>query len=291
MIKKTVNLLPIAAGVLFGSVGIFVRTLDGAGFGNITIIFSRAALAAVIMFICLAVKDISLLKIQPKNFIYLAGCAILGMLGTNLCFNISSTHLSLSLAAVLLSIFPIYVLIFSRIVFKEEITKKKTVCMVLAIAGCVMVSGIIGSAVSVSGAGLAAGLISGVTYGAYGIISKFAMNSGLKSLTVTFYSLLILAVILAPFADYSAIYSFAAEAPARGIGFMFLHSLCIGVLPYLCYTTALQYIEPGKASILASCEPVAAMIFGLVFFSEIPTIISIAGMVLTLVALAVMCKD
>ena len=67
MIRKTVNLLPIAAGILFGSVGVFVRTLDGAGFGNITIIFSRAVLAAVIMFICLAVNCLLYTSPSPRD--------------------------------------------------------------------------------------------------------------------------------------------------------------------------------------------------------------------------------
>lgn len=289
--RKIANVLPVISGILFGSVGVFVRTLDSAGFGNITIIFSRAALAALMMFICLVIKDRSMLKINLKQLVYVAGCAILGMMGTNLCFNISSTHLSLSLAAVLLSIFPIYVLIFSRIAFKEKITSRKILCMVAAIAGCIMVSGIIGSEVTLSAAGLAAGLVSGITYGAYGILSKYAMNSGVRSLTITFYSLLILTVVLAPFADYGVIADYITAAPVTGTGFMLLHSLCIGVLPYLCYTVALEYIQPGKASILASCEPAAAMIFGLVFFAEVPGVISVAGLFVTLAALAFLCRE
>ena len=49
-----------------------------------------------------------------------------------------------------------------------------------------------------------------------------------------------------------------------------MHSLCTTVCPYAFYTVALDHMEAGKASILCSCEPVAAMVFGFFFFRTIP---------------------
>lgn len=37
--KKVVLLLPILAGIMFGSVGVFVRTLSANGMDNVTILF------------------------------------------------------------------------------------------------------------------------------------------------------------------------------------------------------------------------------------------------------------
>ena len=54
------------------------------------------------------------------------------------------------------------------------------------------------------------------------------------------------------------------------------------------YTVALDHMEAGKASILCSCEPVAAMVFGVFFFREIPTVLSITGLVIVLTALAIL---
>ena len=47
-------------------------------------------------------------------------------------------------------------------------------------------------------------------------------------------------------------------------------------------------MDAGKASILASGEPVAAMVFGLIFFSEIPTILMILGMVTAVTAMVIL---
>ena len=54
------------------------------------------------------------------------------------------------------------------------------------------------------------------------------------------------------------------------------------------YTVELDHMEAGKASILCSCEPVAAMVFGVFFFREIPTVLSITGLVIVLTALAIL---
>lgn len=48
------------------------------------------------------------------------------------------------------------------------------------------------------------------------------------------------------------------------------------------------HMEAGKASILCFCEPVAAMVFGFFFFREIPTVLSIAALIIVLIALAML---
>lgn len=67
-----------------------------------------------------------------------------------------------------------------------------------------------------------------------------------------------------------------------------MHSLCTAVCPYAFYIVALDHMEAGKASILCFCEPVAAMVFGFFFFREIPTVLSIAALIIVLIALAML---
>lgn len=56
------------------------------------------------------------------------------------------------------------------------------------------------------------------------------------------------------------------QNPLTHSGFMLVHSLCVAVAPYAFYTVALDHMDAGKASILCSCEPVAAMVFGICFW-------------------------
>lgn len=71
-------------------------------------------------------------------------------------------------------------------------------------------------------------------------------------------------------------------------GFLLLHSLLTSVLPYICFTVALNYVEAGKVAILASGEPIAAMLFGIFFYQEIPTVLSLIGLFTVLFALGLL---
>ncbi|MBR1611140.1 MAG: EamA family transporter, partial [Methanobrevibacter sp.] len=139
--KKIYLILPILAGIMFGSSGIFVRTLTQNGIDSTTLLFLRFSIAIIPILIAILLTDKSLIKIDLKNIPLFLVCAIC-IVGLNLCYNTSMNSVSLSLAAVLLSLAPIYVLVFAYILFGEKITSQKIICMILAIFGCILMTGI-----------------------------------------------------------------------------------------------------------------------------------------------------
>lgn len=290
--KKIAVLFPIISGGLWGSAGIFIRKLSDFGLNSYTIISSRVLIALIILFIGILILDKSLLKIKLKDAWVFMASGILGMLGLNFCYNESVNHLSLSLAAVLLSLSPIFVIFIAAILFKEKITLRKISCMLLAILGCVLASGLLenNTGMKLSAIGILIGLLSAFFYALYSVVSKIAMGKGYEALTITFYSLLTLEIILLPFTDWNILKDFIISAPVNNSIFMLLHSVFTSVLPYVLYTVSLSYIEAGKTSILAAGgEPISAMLLGMLFFSEVPTILSLIGLILTIVALSLLC--
>lgn len=290
--KKLMILMPLFAGALWGSVAIFVRRLTAFGMDNWTILFTRVAIASLLLGIFLIIKDRNLLKIQIRDILLFAGSGIIAMLGLNYCYTEAIKTLSVSFAAVLLSLSPVFVMIFASILFHEKITSLKVICTFFAMAGCFLISGILESgSVSVSAYGIFIGLMAAVFYALYSIFSKISMQRGYNVFTITFYSMLLMAVVLLPFTDWSMTISFIAESPVKNLIFMILHSLCTNVLPYVCFTWSLNYVDAGKAAILAAGgEPTAAMIFGILFFKEIPSMIGIIGLIITVAAISVLCK-
>lgn len=290
--KKLMILMPLFAGALWGSVAIFVRRLTAFGMDNWTILFTRVAIASLLLGIFLIIKDRNLLKIQIRDIWLFAGSGIIAMLGLNYCYTEAIKTLSVSFAAVLLSLSPVFVMIFASILFHEKITSLKVICTFFAMAGCFLISGILESgSISVSAYGIFIGLMAAVFYALYSIFSKISMQRGYNVFTITFYSMLLMAVVLLPFTDWSMTISFIAESPVKNLIFMILHSLCTNVLPYVCFTWSLNYVDAGKAAILAAGgEPTAAMIFGILFFKEIPSMIGIIGLIITVAAISVLCK-
>ena len=290
--KKIAVLFPIISGGLWGSAGIFIRKLSDFGLNSYTIISSRVLIALIILFIGILILDKSLLKIKLKDAWVFMASGILGMLGLNFCYNESVNHLSLSLAAVLLSLSPIFVIFIAAILFKEKITLRKISCMLLAILGCILASGLLenNTGMKLSAIGILIGLLSAFFYALYSVVSKIAMGKGDEALTITFYSLLTLEIVLLPFTDWNILKDFVISAPVNNSIFMLLHSVFTSVLPYVLYTVSLSYIEAGKTSILAAGgEPISAMLLGMLFFSEVPTILSLIGLILTIVALSLLC--
>ena len=288
--KQLLYLMPIVSGAMWGSAGIFVRKLTELGMNSYTVVSVRVVLAVLILAVWLGIYDKDLLKIKLKDlWIFVAG-GVVGMFGLNLCYNFAISELSLSLAAVLLSLSPVFVLFMAAILFKEKITSKKVICMTIAIAGCVLASGVleVASTMRWSIKGIIVGTIGAFFYGLYGIISKTAMERGYHAFTTTFYCLFMVMLVVIPLTNWKLVTNVVVANPVKMSVFLVIHSLCTSVLPYVLYTFSIRYIDAGMASILASGEPVAAMIFGVIFFSEIPTVLSVVGIVLVIVALALL---
>lgn len=290
MMKKLVGLLPVLSGILWGSAGVFVRDLTEMGMDDYTLLSSRMIVAAAVMFAGICLYDRSLLKIRLKDAWIFLGGGVLGMFGLSFCYNIAISQLTLSLAAVLISLSPVFVLLLAAGLFHEKITGKKVVCMAVALAGCALTSGILESSSGMQWTvpGIVVGLMGAFFYGLYSIFTKVAMDRGYHSFTIILYCLTVVAIVLLPFTDWGFLGQVVTErGPSMWI-FMLFHSLCTSVLPYVCYTVGLNYMEAGKASILAACEPVAAMVFGILFYREMPTALSLAGLFLTVAALIVL---
>ena len=70
--KRFAYILPIIAGTCWGCTGIFVRTLDEAGFDNLTITVSRVAVVVVLLAVGIWVYDRSLFRVRKRDLPLLA---------------------------------------------------------------------------------------------------------------------------------------------------------------------------------------------------------------------------
>jgi drug/metabolite transporter (DMT)-like permease len=171
--------------------------------------------------------------------------------------------------------------------FHEKLNGKKLTALVLAFAGCVLVSGISGEGVTLTG--LLVGLGSGIGYGLYSILGTVALRK-YSPYTVTFYTFAIAAVgswiICRPADVYN---KFMA---ATDIGFLLffciLTALITAVIPFMAYTLGLKSVEASKAGIIATVEPMVATLIGILLFSEPLTIMSGLGILLILSAVVIL---
>lgn len=277
---------------MFGSSGIFVRTLTQNGIGPSTLLFLRFSIAIAVIMIAILATDRELFKIDLKDIPLFLTCSLC-ILGLNLCYNQSMNTVSLSLAAVLLSIAPVYVLVIAYFLFGERITSRKLICMILAIFGCILMTGVLESDLgSIPVFGILAGISAGLFWAFYLMASKKSMESGKHTFTILFYSIIFISIALIPFTDFGEISSFVSIDPAMTIIFLIMHSTCSFALPYIFSTLSLNYIDSGTSSILLSgAEPLAALIFGYFLYAEIPTPMMFCGFILAIIAMMMLSRN
>lgn len=282
--KKIAPLFVLMAGVLWGSMGIFVRALNEEGLFSMDIVALRAIVAALSMLVFLVIFDKKLLRIKLKDIWVFLGSGIGSILFFNYCYFKAISLTSLSLAAILLYTAPAIVMFLSFILFNERFTGRKVIALILTFVGCILVTGVLNDTASVTAGGILAGLGAGFGYALYSIFSRFAIERAYNSLTITFYTFLIAAFGGLFLSDRVQVAKIVLSSPYMFI-FCLIFGLVCTVVPYLLYTLGLNYVENSKASIIASVEPVAATFIGFFVFKEKISAMGLAGMVLVLAAM------
>lgn len=289
--KKIYLILPIIAGIMFGSTGIFVRTLTENGVDSTTLLFLRFSIATIYMIIAIFLTDKSLFKIDKRDTPLFILCG-LSILALNLCYNSSINTVPLSLAAILLSTAPIFVLILEYFIFNEKITRIKVLSVILVLIGCTLVTGLLEeNSINISLLGIIAGIGSAIFWAIYSASSRKSIEMGRHTFTILLYSLITITIVLIPFTNFTQITNFVNLNTIPNILFLMLHSLVSFALPYICITISLNHLDAGTAVILSSGEPIAALIFGIIFYSEIPTALMVCGVFITIIALIILSRS
>jgi len=286
-------ILILTAGILWGCMGLFVRPFNEMGLTTWDIVFLRAVLTTVFMAVVLLIKDKRLFKIRLKDIWCFFGTGILSIVFFNMCYFKEITVTTLSVAAILLYTAPAFVMIISAICFKERLTTTKIIALILAFMGLIFVTGVFSNSEKLTLPTLFIGLGAGLGYALYSIFSRFAIERGYDSYTISFYTFLLATFTTVFFADsmkVADVVTFSYESFVLALIF----ALVSTIIPYLTYTIGLKAVENGQASIIASIEPVAATFIGIVWYKEklslsviIGALLVIAGIVVSNVRLSI----
>lgn len=281
IMKNLSFFLILLAGILWGSMGIFVRVLTAQSLGSMEIVTLRAVFTASLLFIWLFLRKRELLNIRWKDLWCFLGTGFCSIVFFNFCYFRSITLTSMSVAAVLLYTAPAIVMVISRFLFQEAFTGRKILAIIMTFLGCVCVSGVFEESAALSPRGFLVGLGAGFGYALYSIFSRFALERGYHSLTITFYTFLFAAFGTMFLSDRAAVFHTVLKNPGIFL-FSIVFALVCTIIPYLAYTAGLEHVENGQAAVIASVEPVAATVLGMAVYQEALTFSGILGIVLVL---------
>ncbi len=286
--KKRAFIYVIAAGILWGTSGIFVHNLAPFCYSSLQMTAMRGGVALVLLLLYAIVRDRSAFRVNLRELCIFALTG-LALFGTGSCYFLSMQKSTISTAVVLMYMAPVYVAVWSVLFFSEKMSKLKITAIMCMLVGCVLVSGVIGG-ISYDGFGIFMGVLSGISYGAYNILTKISMRRGSSAISATIYSTLFMTALAFAVASPYELFEITQGKPAQTLPWIVGVGVVTFVLPYLLFTLAMKELPAGTASSLSVVEPMSATIFGVVLFKEKLGALSACGIILIFLAVILLGK-
>jgi len=267
------------AAIIWGSNGVIVNRVP---FDAQTVAFFRVLFASfTILPIVLSTRkpEVTSVARSWRSWKVMLSLGSLLALGWTLLFQ------SMKLIAIANAVFlnytaPIFATLLVPLFLKERLEKSTLIALAISVGGILLISFQQGLHIGgeQSQLGIVFGLLAGLAYAGFVILSKKALSS-FSSQVVAFYSYSIASVFLLPF--------------VIGMGFSpdlnsLILLLVLGIFntgfAVTLYLKGLSVIKAQKAVILTYLEPASAVVFGFIFLSQRPTPLMIVGGSLILVA-------
>lgn len=283
--KKGVNSYAFIemAGILWSTLGLFGNMLMERGLSSEQVAFTRLFIGFIVLSLYSLIRRPEVLKINLKCLLYCGAIGIICQGLFNKCYFKAVEVTGVSIAAVLLYTSPLFLAIFSKIVYKEKMTRAKIISLILCCIGAIMaVTGGVLDLKGINTYGIIMGIMAAITYALMPIISKNALKE-FSSETILIYGFL-----------FGAIFMIPSAKPVEMIGFV----TDMNVLPYMIllgvFPAAMAYIfyaegiargcELSIVGVVASVELIAASIIGWTVVGEVFTIGKAIGVAIMFVS-------
>ncbi len=286
MKKRTATALVIAAGVFWGVISLFIHPMSERGYTSREIAFIRMVCCAVILFFFLLCKDRKLLKIKLRDLWIFVGTGIVSLTLFNICYFVTMIDAGASVAVALLYTSPVFIMLFSAVLFREKITKEKIAAIVSTVVGVIFVSGMIGSGTKMALTALLVGIGAGLFYALYSVFGRYGTEK-YHPFTVTFYTFVFATIGSLFIADPAVVAGKIVQHPS-GLLIGFVSAFLCGVLPYVFYTIGLTALDTTVAGVLVAVEPLVGSVIGIAVFHDDSSPLKILGIILILFSIVIL---
>ncbi|WP_457742810.1 EamA family transporter [Thermococcus sp.] len=258
-------LLVFLAASTWGTLGIFATYIYRYGVDSFTMVFWRVLFTLII----LGTYMVFFLRENPFTREKLWFYAVYGFVGVFAFYTLYFYTVKISsvgFAVLLVYTAPAFSVLLGRLIFKEVITFEKTIALVMVLLGVVLVAGNVDF--NVNNFALLTGIGTGFVYALYGVLAKFGVRNE-RPERVLFMTLLFGLIFLTPFSKF--------YLPRGAIPYLLGLAFFPTFLGYTLYNHALKEVEVSRASIVATVEPVVAIVLAYILFGEILTPIQLLG--------------
>lgn len=277
--RKMGMLFAAGAAICYGISGITGKLAYGGGGNTISILVYRNMISVPLLFLILKIKGISI-RITKKQ---LAGLAWLGAQGgflTAMLMYSSFQYISVGLATCTHFCFPVIVACIYVFIFKEKLSRTKTLALLLAFAG---VWFFLESNAVVNPKGLVLAFASGVSNAIFlTVMDKLGLKS-MSGFLLSFYACIFAGIALTIFGLLAG-YDLSQGMAPVGWMYVVIGAVLVSALANAMVPTAVKHVGPTVAGIFGILEPVISVMLSVLILHEPFGLRSLMGASLVLTA-------
>ena len=272
----------ITAMVTFGTIGVFVRYIP---LPSSIIALVRGLLAT---FFLLAVMAAG--KRRPDRTAIRRNLALLLISGALIGFNWillfeAYNYTSVAVATLCYYLAPVFVIIASPFVLGEKLTTRKTLCVIAALGGMVLVSGVIQNYVSggntedLNLTGVLLGIGAGALYATIILINKKLKD--ISSYDTTVMQLAAASIVLVPYCLLTVDVGALEVTPGSAVLLVVVGIVHTGIA-YVLYFGSIKELPAQTVAIFSYIDPILAVLLSALLLKESMDMLSILGAILIL---------
>lgn len=258
--------------IIFGTMGLIVRYIDLSS-SETALLSSSIGCLFLIVVLFMRKRTITWKLVKANGCIlFFSGIA----LGGNWMFLYQAyDHTTLTNATLGYYFAPVFVMILSPFILKEQLPVKKIICIGIAIIGMLM---IVGNGVSASGTedllGIFFGLLAAACYAALMLLNKFIRLMG--RLEITIIQLGITALLLLPYVFLTEGFG-VFEVFKSSVPFIIILGIVNTGIGFWLFFSGMEKLKGQSIAMLSYVDPFVAILISVVILREHMTIVQIIG--------------
>lgn len=258
----------LTAGTGYAFMSILVKRAFELGLGPIQVIALQSWIASILLLIYAVVFNREIFKVQLGTLGLLVIQGVVGALGTSLLYAFSLMFLPVSVAILLLYLYPAIVVAAGVLIWHKKVGRQEWVALLLTLGGTTLASGIFSGVGSVAVIGIVLGLAAAMAYAIFNIVGEIVLArvSPLVAMCFTqWFCAIALLVILK--GDITSIPWQNSETWEIGL----LLATVASILPFYMILVGIDRLGADQVAILSTFELPMTFILAAIFLVEFPT--------------------
>ncbi|KUO78686.1 MAG: multidrug transporter [Desulfosporosinus sp. BRH_c37] len=258
----------LAAGTGYAFMSILVKWAFLLGLGPIQVIALQSWIASLALLIYTVFFKPEIFNVPLRTFGLLALQGVVGALGTSLLYAYALKFLPVSVAILLLYLYPALVLAAGVLIWHKRVSRQELVALLLTLVGTTLASGIFSGVGAVAWIGIVLGLAAAIAYAVFNIVGEIVLArvSPLVAMCFTQWACAIALLVILK-GDIKSIPWQNAQTWEVGL----LLATVASIIPFYMILVGIQRLGADQAAILSTFELPMTFILAAVFLNEFPT--------------------